>query len=87
MLIRVKYHNNKFYYIKPWFLDRLIKANSIQAFCRRTGWVVIGVDELRVENNSDYRGPERREKEAFNPSVLLYLCLVLSYQSHLMEFN
>jgi len=58
MLIRIKYQNDKFDYIKPWALDRLIKANRIQAFCRRAGWVVIGSDKIRGEGNN-YQGPER----------------------------
>jgi len=85
MLIRVKYHNDKFDYIKPWLLDRLIKANRIQAFCRRPGWVVVGMDKIRGVDAENYQGPERRKREAFNPFALLYLCLVLSYQFHLME--
>jgi len=41
------------------------------------------MDEIRGSDNSDYHGPERRKKEAFNPFALVYLCLVLAYQAHL----
>jgi len=70
MLIRVKYHNDKFDYIKPWHLDHLIKANRIQAFCRKARWVVVGLDRIRSAGKSNYQGPERRKKEAFNPFSL-----------------
>ena len=83
MLIKIKYHNDTFDYIKPWHLDRLIKANWIKAFCRRTGWVVIGMDRIRGGGEDNYQGTERRKKEAFNPFSLVYLYLVLSYQGHL----
>jgi len=73
MLIRVKYQNDKFDYIKPWFLDRLIKANRIQAFYRKPGGVVVGMDRMRGSDNSNYQGPERRKKGAFNPVALVYL--------------
>ena len=85
MLIRVKYHNDKFDYIKPWALDRLIKVNRIKAFYRKAGWVVVGVDKIRGGDNSNYRGPKRREMEQFNPFALVYLFLVLSYQFQLMK--
>ena len=80
MLIKIQYHNDKFDYIKPWRLNRLIKANQIKAFCRRTGWVVIGTDRIRGVGRSNYQGPDRRKKETFNPFALVYLYLVLSYQ-------
>jgi len=85
MLIRVKYQNDKFDCIKPWALDSFIKANRIKAFCRKTGWTIIGVDKIRGRDNSDHQGPERRKEEAFNPFALVYLYLVLSYQFHLMK--
>lgn len=87
MHIRIKYHNDKFDYIKPWFLDRLIKANRIQAFCRKTGWVVMGMDRIRGRDNSDYQGPERRIKEAYHPFALVYLLVVLFYQQHLSSLK
>jgi len=80
MLIRVKYQNNKFDMVKPWLLNRLINVNRIKAFCRRTGWVDISSDKIRSKCDSNYKGPDRRKKEAFNPFALLYLYLVLSYQ-------
>ena len=84
MLIRVKYQNDRFDYIKPWALDMLIVANRIKASCRKTGWVVVGIDKIRGIDDSNHHGPERRKKEAFNPFALVYLCLVLYYQFHLM---
>ena len=85
MHIRVKYHDNKFDYIKPWFLDRLIKTNRLQAFCRKSGWVVIGMDKIRGKDNGNYQGPERRKEEVFNPFALVCLYLVLAYQFQLLK--
>ena len=87
MLIKIVYPNDKFDMVKPWLLDRLIKAERIKAFCRRSGWAKIGVNKIRETENSNYKGPERRKKEAFNPFALLYLCLVISYRFHIMKLE
>jgi hypothetical protein len=47
MLIRVKYSDNRYDYVKEDTLNRLIEANNIERFRRSSGWVTIGVDSLR----------------------------------------
>ncbi|MGA1874831.1 MAG: GSU3473 family protein [bacterium] len=83
MLIRVKFRNNKYNYIKPGLLDRMIETGRVEAFCRGTAWVVIGKDRIRMNNTPPYEGIERRGKEPYNPFVLVYMALVLSYDRHL----
>ena len=64
MLIRVKYQNDKFDYIKPWALDRLIQTNRIQAFCRKTEWVVIGIDNIRGIGEKQLPRPGKKEERS-----------------------
>ncbi len=59
MLIKVKYNNQKYDLVKPWFLDELILAGEILAFRRASGWVNIWRGKIRGKGGI-YRGPERR---------------------------
>jgi hypothetical protein len=61
MLIRVVYTNNKFDFVKPFRLDRLLEEGRIAMFRRSCGWVQVGIDSIRVEKKySFYSGQERR---------------------------
>ncbi len=60
MLIRVMYENNKYDWVKPFFLDKLIRSGRIQKFLRSDGWVFPGRDPVRTGDES-YQGPDRRK--------------------------
>jgi hypothetical protein len=47
MLIRVRYRNHHFDFVKTSRLDEFIASGEISAFKRRKGWVRIGVDPIR----------------------------------------
>ena len=47
MLIRVKYADNRFDYVKNNILDVMINAEKITEFRRNSGWVRIGLDPVR----------------------------------------
>jgi hypothetical protein len=61
MLIHVVYNDNHFDYVKETMLDVLIKRQQVKKFRRKSGWVTIGVDPVRVkEARLPYLGFERR---------------------------
>lgn len=47
MLIKVKRADDRFDYVKPDILDKLIESKEIQGFQRSSGWTVLGVDPIR----------------------------------------
>ncbi len=54
-------------------LDALIEKNAIYAFKRKSGWVIIGKDQIRrIGVKLDYKGPERRESSANTSDYNLY---------------
>jgi len=60
MMIRVMYPDGKTEMVRPPLLNLLIKRERIQQFRRANGWSVIGQDPIRLNQSSDYPGPERR---------------------------
>jgi hypothetical protein len=61
MLILVVYDNGTHDLIEPYLLDYLITTGRVVQFCRSSGWVKIGRDEIR-SGRSDYCGIERRQR-------------------------
>lgn len=47
-------------FIEDFLLGGMIEANTIIAFRRASGWVVLGRDSVRVQHRL-YPGPERRK--------------------------
>ena len=62
MLITVIYQDNKKGVVEASCLDELIAQNQIKKFLRSDGWCTIGVDPLRIKQNDNYQGHERRGK-------------------------
>ena len=60
MLIRVQYKNGQEDAVEDSQLEDLIKSNKIIKFMRSDGWCTIGVDPIRKESSTGYKGPERR---------------------------
>lgn len=60
MLIKIQYHNNKYDYVKPWMLDKLLESDKIQSFYRSSGWAHVGKDKIRGIGGF-YNGTERRQ--------------------------
>jgi hypothetical protein len=60
MLIRVQYKNGQEDAVEDSQLEDLIKSNKIIKFMRSDGWCTIGVDPIRKESSTEYKGPERR---------------------------
>jgi predicted glycoside hydrolase/deacetylase ChbG (UPF0249 family) len=63
MLIRVLRKGGFFDYVKPTYLDQLIKQNSAVCFHRKEGLVMVGQDPTRDSKNNQYFGLERRQEE------------------------
>jgi hypothetical protein len=62
MLIRVIYKDDKYDFVKPFRLDEFLDAGKISMFRRRSGWVFVGIDRIRVkENYPSYPARERRQ--------------------------
>ena len=61
MLIQVAYPDDKYDYIKETLLDKLLEEKKVLKFRRRTGWVTVGVDPIRInKKTAAYFSPERR---------------------------
>ncbi|MGK2944985.1 MAG: GSU3473 family protein [Desulfuromonadales bacterium] len=60
MMIRVMYSDGRFDMVKSGMLDNLINQQKVSSFKRSTGWTVVGRDQIRSSNRSNYRGRERR---------------------------
>ena len=62
MLVQVRWTNNRFDYVKDFMLDHLIEEGVVASFIRISGWVTIGVDQLRSSDpKCTYNWVERRE--------------------------
>lgn len=59
MLIRVIYRNERYDFVKPSLLGRLIKKDRVKMFLRRSGWAAADRDAVRG-SGGEYHGPERR---------------------------
>ncbi len=59
MLIPVMYKDGKMGYEDHYKIDRLINTRQIIKFRRADGWVIIGVDAIRI-SDSGHRVTERR---------------------------
>ncbi len=61
MLIQIIRNNNQHDYVMPFMLDGLIDSGKIVKFKRSTGWVTIGIDQIRASNRySAFNGDDRR---------------------------
>lgn len=60
MLIKVHYKNGQEDMVEDSQLEDLIKNNKIIKFMRSDGWCTIGIDPIRKESSTSYKGPERR---------------------------
>jgi len=47
MLIQVMFPDNHCDFVKPAMLDPLIESRKISKFMRSSGWVTIGIDQVR----------------------------------------
>jgi hypothetical protein len=54
------YSDGRFDMVKSGMLDNLINQQKITSFKRSSGWTVVGRDQIRSSNRSNYRGRERR---------------------------
>ncbi len=62
MLIRVNYPDGRCDPVEVSRLDYLIQTEQIRRFKRNSGWVVIGRDPVRDQNNRAFHfGVERRD--------------------------
>jgi hypothetical protein len=69
MLVQVRWTNNRFDYVKDFLLDHLIEAGVVASFLRLSGWVTIGVDQVRSSDpKCIYNGVEKRALNQ-SPSV------------------
>ena len=59
-MIQVCYHNNTIESIEAWKLDQLINGSQIKSFRRKSGWVVLGEDNVRRGPGVTTTGEERR---------------------------
>ncbi len=64
VLIKVRYHDNSYAMVDDTTLDVLISTDRISAFCRASGWVIIGRDAVRGK-----RMERRRKGCVFNTFV------------------
>ena len=63
MLVPVNWSNNHYDYVSDTALDKFIEAGVVIRFLRGSGWVIVGVDPIRLyPQMGDYRGIERRSK-------------------------
>lgn len=61
MLIRVRYVDGRFDFVKPVLLDRLLDDKKIDSFQRKNGWALVGVDPIRgMSANKSFQRSERR---------------------------
>ena len=61
MLIQIIRNDYQHDYIMDFMLDSLIDSKKIVKFKRSTGWVTIGIDQIRASNRySAFNGDDRR---------------------------
>ena len=61
MLILVVYDDGTHDLVEPYLLDYLITTGRVVQFCRSSGWIRIGRDQIR-RGGSEYDGTERRHR-------------------------
>ena len=59
--ISVVYQDGMMDMVTAPVLQDLIENNEIIKFQRADGWVYPGIDPIRSQSRSGYRGPERRQ--------------------------
>ena len=64
MLIQIVYTDNTHDYVKDFQLDKFLEMGKIAKFRRRSGWAVVGVDQIRTQKQKSYNGVERRNRGA-----------------------
>lgn len=62
MLIKIRYMDNRFDMVRPEILDLLLADGKVQEFERQDGWVLAGIDRVRVKAAGEYSGYDRRMK-------------------------
>ncbi len=60
MMIRVVYQNGIHDTVVPEYLNFLLESDRVKMFRRGSGWVHVGVDPIRRQKSSSYKGTERR---------------------------
>jgi hypothetical protein len=62
MLLQVQYQNDRFDYVQPVVLDRLIASGQLKKLYRPMDkrWATVGVDAIRGSGGS-YSGADRRQ--------------------------
>jgi hypothetical protein len=61
MLMQVKWTSNRYDYVKDFMLNSFLEAGVVARFLRSSGWVTMGVYEVRTSTpNREYCGSERR---------------------------
>ena len=60
MYLTVMYKNGEVGMVEAHRLDDLIASGEIEQFLRSDGWVRIGIDPVREQEDALYKGPERR---------------------------
>jgi len=61
MLIQVNWSDSRYDYVKDFMLESLIESGKVSRFLRRSGWVTVGVDPVRLSGEAaGYAGSERR---------------------------
>ena len=70
MIIKVKYKNNRFDFVKGEILDLLIEEGKIKQFYRYSEekWITVGRDPMRAGRKS-FLGNERRSQPFENMSL------------------
>lgn len=65
MLIQISYPDGRNDYVKDFILDRLIENKQIVKFRRCTGWVTLGIDQLRQKQRlSTFKTPNEIVKSS-----------------------
>jgi hypothetical protein len=69
MLMRIMRNGNQYDYVKNTMLERLIKADGLLKFKRRTGWVTVGTDPTRNSMNDSVENNNRRRESDESSSM------------------
>lgn len=56
MLLQVVRTGNRYDYVKDFMLDSLIESKGIVGFKRTSGWVTLGVDQIRRSKRDNAAG-------------------------------
>ncbi|PLX97853.1 MAG: hypothetical protein C0623_14365 [Desulfuromonas sp.] len=63
MMVRVMYHDGMTEMVRAPVLQHLIETGRIHKFRRSGGWVILGVDPVRIGMQGRFRGADRRRPE------------------------